>query len=464
MRPRNHKRRTTRLTLLATVVLIITSSGFVSAADERPNIVLIIGDDHGWPYYGFMGSELVRTPRLDRLAEGGTLFLNAYNTASLCRPSLRSILTGLYPHQFELHAGRLGRQNRKLTGSRGQPVERMETLPRVLARAGYATFQAGKLWDGTHQQSGFTDGMTGTPAVASNAYRRNAAGLELGRKTLDPAFSWLRSNRDGPFFLWFGLQLPHVPHNAPAKFAAPYEGRGLSKGAVAYFANCSWEDDVVRRLLAFLDDEGLRENTLVVYLSDNGWEQPRSGPIARGGGRQGKNSMHEMGFRTPLIFSWPDHVRAGRRIDDPVSTVDLYPTLLGLAGVTVPGGRNGIDLGPTLEGRTQPARTKMIGAQFTLADSRQRPAYKDFIGDAYYVRDGDWYYILWGGTRNGHVLFNKRDDPNEQTDVAHLHPERALAYREDVMSWLDEIGVGRRRLGWSPPWVRALQAGEKAHD
>ncbi|MDG2304395.1 MAG: sulfatase-like hydrolase/transferase [Candidatus Binatia bacterium] len=432
-------------------------------ATERPNIVLILGDDHGWPYYGFMGSSIVETPNLDTLAKSGTLFPYTYNTASVCRPALRSILTGLYPQQYEIRATKIASRNRSTSGTRGEPMTEFATLPRVLAAAGYATFQAGKLWDGTYADSGFTGGMTATLQEASTHYTGNLAGKQLGRKTLDPVFEFLRAPREGPFFLWFAPQLPHAPHNAPAKFSDRYGEKDLVDGARRYYANCTWEDAVVGQLLDFLDSEDLRENTLIVYLSDNGWEQPPSRAVVTHlGGRHGKTSMHELGFRTPLIFSWPGHLPGDRRVDDLVSTVDLFPTLVDFAGAKAPSNLPGIDLGPIVRGRTDESpRERMIGGQFVTGDARLPAPFKKYSGDAYYLREGDWYYILWGGNLNRQKLFDKKADPEELTDVSLLHPERARAYRERVLDWLDETGIGRKRLGWTPGWILRRRAPPK---
>lgn len=443
--------------LVGLAVLVLSSS---APAADRPNIVLIISDDHGWPYYGFTGSDVVQTPQLDRLATEGTTFPHTFNTSSRCRPSLRSILTGLYPHQFALRSGAIARAHRRNTGDRGYPIEQMATLPRLLAKAGYATFQAGKLWDGTHLQVGFEDGMTRTAVVGPPS---KDTAVTLGRETLEPVFSFLRRKRDEPFFLWFAPQLPHVPHDAPEKYRVPYEKAGWSGQALDYFAMCTWSDEIIGRLLTFLDERGLRDDTLVVYLSDNGWEHAKEG-YPGNGGRNGKGSMHELGFRTPMIFRWPGHIPPARQIDAPVSTVDLFPTLLHLAGAGSVPGRSGIDLGPTLRGGHAPERTQIIGAQFVRQDRRRPRDLRSFEGDAYYLRDEDWYYILYGGELRKGVLFDKRTDPDEQTDVSHLHPERVRRYREDVLSWLDEIGVGRRRLGWVPAAERNRRRATRKKD
>lgn len=457
---------TSALLVAATLAFALAAPSTTTAADAadpRPNIVLIISDDHGWPYYGFMGSTTVQTPHLDRLADSGTVFTETYNTSSRCRPSLRSILTGLHPHQFALRAGALARENRKRTGSRGQPIERMKTLPRLLSQAGYATFQAGKLWDGTHTQAGFTEGLTPTRAGATQAHPGAA---DLGRKTLDPVFSFLRAKRDAPFFLWFAPQLPHVPHDAPKKFRTPYKDAGWKGQALDYFASCTWSDEIIGQLLTFLDENDLRENTLVVYLSDNGWQHVDKG-FPASGGAYGKGSMHELGVRTPMIFRWPDHIPAGRDVDTPASTVDLFPTLLDIGGVTtIPRDRSGTDLTATLLGGPAPAREDLVGGQFLHPDERRPKALRAFTGDAYFVVDGSWYYILYGGSLDAGRLFDRTTNPVTPTDVSKEHPERLAQYRERVLRWLDETHVGRHRLGWVPavdaPYRKPRGARQKA--
>ena len=293
---------------------------------DRPNIVLVIGDDQGYPDFGFMGSPLARTPNLDGLAAGGTLFRFGYTTASACRPALFSLLTGLDPLEFEARAGfdpvnflipsRDGRRPFQLSRA---PLAGIATLPRLLAEHGYASLQAGKYWEGHYAIAGFSDGMTTTMMKQ---------GTRLVRETTESVYAFPRAHSETPFFLWFAPTIPHVPHDAPRRFFDLYDGVEVPAGRHGYYASVSWLDASVGELVRHLEEHGLRERTLVAYVTDNGWRATgydpshgRSG-FSRDGGR-GKFSLYEMGFRNPIILNWPWRVSAGKVSDALVSTVDL---------------------------------------------------------------------------------------------------------------------------------------------
>lgn len=386
--------------------------------DGRPNIILMIGDDHGYPYFGFTGHPTVQTPNLNALAESGTLFTRVHTTASTCPPSLNTLLTGLYPTQFQSRMKQLRR-----TGHAGLRKHRasafVETLPRVLAQRGYVSFQAGKFWDGSATQAGFTDG-TVTELEASH----HGGDATFGRDSIEPALRFIDSNLDRPFFLWFAPMLPHTPFNAPERYRASYVDAKISATAKSYYANCTWFDDLVGQLLRHLEERRLSENTLVVYISDNGWDQPEKG---LGPGDKGKDTMHEQGFRTPLIFRWPGRVPAGRVFDRFVSAVDVFPTLLSFAGATeVPPGRLGIDLRPLIEGGDAPIRNELVG--------RMHRKVKRAAIDSYYLTNGRWHYI-WNALDDEEELFDKKRDPEEQVNVRDSHPEVARELRERIKSW-----------------------------
>ncbi len=391
-------------------------------AEDRPNIILLIGDDHGYPYFGFTGNEVIRTPNLDALSKAGTTFTRAHTTASTCPPSLNTLLTGLYPVQWKSRVRQLTR-----TGHPGlkrhAAIEYVATLPRVLAERGYVSFQAGKFWEGPATLAGFT---SGTVAELKDAYR--GGDHHFGRESIDPALQFIDENADRPFFLWFAPMLPHVPFNAPDRFRALYADEKLSNAARSYYANCTWFDELVGQLLRHLDERKLRQNTLVVYISDNGYDQPATG---RGQGTKGKDSMHEQGFRTPLVFNWPGHVPAGKVLDRFVSSTDLFPTLCDFAGIEqLPVGREGTDLRPLLAGGNAPERRELIGRAHRK--TKKSPTH------SYYVTNEDWHYI-WNALTGEEQLFAKANDENEETNVLAEHPTVARDLRARIEQWEREV-------------------------
>ena len=413
---------------LVPIALLIAASCGGSA--QRPNVVLIIGDDHGYPYFGFMGSEVVQTPHLDRLAREGTVFTRAFTTASYCRPSLMSLLTGLHPEQWDAR--------NELLRSRGEEVlpyseiRHYRTLPKLLGRVGYASFQGGKYWEGSYQLGGFT---RGTKDGRGKALIRVLA-RGFGRTTLQPLWDFLEEYRDDPpFFVWFAPLLPHRPHDPPRRLVELYKDRDLTDDARLYYANITRFDEGVGNLLEYLDENDLRKDTLVVYLSDNGWEQPPDRETGQYGGDHGKLTIYEYGFRTPLVFSWPGHIPQGRVSEALVSAVDVMPTLLDYAGVEMPPGRLGSSLRGLLSGTGAHAREHVIaGIKTVLRPGGGREPVEE---RAYFLRDEAWRYV-WYVDHDREELYRIEEDPEERSDLAAAEPERRAAYRREIERWREE--------------------------
>jgi uncharacterized sulfatase len=430
---------------ICTIALLLLCGSLASAdpgSTLRPNIVLIVGDDHGYPYSGFMGSPFVHTPRLDDLARGGTVFTTAYVTASACRPSLLSLLTGLHPRQPGAA--------REAPDPGSEAALGAGTLPALLARHGYASFQAGKWWEGSYAAAGFSEGTkTGAADASMVAWMGGAQGLAVGRETLDPVFDFIDRHRETPFFLWFAPLLPHRPWNAPPQYLEPYADKGLSRSAVAYYANITRLDDAVGRLVAHLDARGLLSRTLIVYLSDNGFRQ---GPHeeasgTEGSGPGGKGWMNELGFRTPIVFHWRGHVPAGAVRDDLVSSLDLFPTLLAYAGLPAPADRTGVDLRPLLEGRAGPPRSELVGHMENVhphLDAGHSSSDAETGGRrtrAYFLRNARWHYV-WSPEDGDDQLYDLETDPEERSNALREHPELVADFRRRIERWDAALRAG----------------------
>ncbi len=328
--------------LLAVLVAVLSAASRASAAD-RPNIVLIISDDHGYTDYGFMGHQTVRTPQLDRMAAQGLLYTRGY-TMPVCSPSLASLLTGQLPHRHGITGNDLARPPAPVAG-KGQRfplsdrvLRNSVLLPLALSEAGYLTFQSGKLWNTSFRDVGFTHGMTATPG------RHGDAGLAIGRKGLQPLFDFMDgARRQGkPFFVWYAPMLPHDPHDPPPEILQKYLGQGPTPAAEKYFAMVEWFDKTCSELDRYLADHQLTDNTVVLYLADNGWD------AALGyGGTRAKLSPYELGIRTPMFVRWPGKVPPRRDDDTLASIVDFVPTILKMAGAKAPGDLPGLDLTDT---------------------------------------------------------------------------------------------------------------------
>ena len=416
-RPRPHA-------LLAWLVAGIALLACGGGDPPPPNLVLLIGDDHGYPDFGFMGSEIARTPHLDALAAEGVTFPLGYSTSSLCRPALRTLLTGLEPMQYERFEHTLAQQAEH-PPQPAEVVRALDTLPRLLAERGYVSFQAGKYMEGHFEAAGFSEGMVEhLGPVGMKAADR------LVRETLDPVLDFVEENADRPFFLWFAPKVPHLPHNPPERFRELYQDVDVPAWSRGYYASVSWFDDAVGRLLAHLDAQGLRERTLVVYLADNGWDPgPAERPEAMVlGGPKGKKSLYELGFRTPILLRQPGTLAPARHEQALVSIADLFPTLLQTAGARVPSGRIGRSLWPLLAGAAGPPRSELVGWTHVI-----RNAPNDRITGGYFWRDLRWRFLQPDGLPV--ELYDLSQDPTETRDVAGAHPEVVARATRAIRAW-----------------------------
>jgi uncharacterized sulfatase len=323
------------LLLLAIALLMIYPHG--QAADQ-PNVVLIVSDDHAWTDYGFMGHPQIQTPHLDRLAAESLCFRRGYVTSSLCCPSLATILTGQYPHQHRITSNDppLGKGDQPGVPRLRNPqfaagreimngfMDEAPSLPRILGRQGYLSLQTGKWWQGNFQRGGFTHGMTkGDPQSGG---RHGDEGLEIGRKSMQPIYDFIRTAREQqkPFFVWYAPLLPHDPHTPPQRLLQKYRGKTPSLHVARYWAMVEWFDETIGQLMDHLKSSGLDENTIVAYVADNGWIQspgnPRYAP-------RSKQSQYDGGLRTPIMIRWKGKITPAQP-DVPVSSIDLAPTPL----------------------------------------------------------------------------------------------------------------------------------------
>lgn len=402
-----------------------------------PNIVLIISDDHAWADYSFMGHPHIHTPNLDRLAEQSLTFPRGYVPSSLCCPSLASIITGLYPHRHRVTSNDppippgvkpAGFQKTEAFGEgreiMNRHLEAVSTLPRLLAQKGYLSLQTGKWWQGHFSRGGFTHGMT-------QGSRHGDDGLDIGRKTLRPIYDFIATARqDGkPFMVWYAPMLPHSPHNPPERLLEKYKGKTPSIHVARYWAMVEWFDETVGDLLDFLDREDLSENTLVVYVTDNGWIQKPDGP---GFAPKCKQSPYDGGVRTPIMIRWPAGVTP-RRSEALAMSIDLVPTLLAAAGIRAPKELPGINL---LNRRALARRPAIFGECFTHnAVDLDRPAANLRWR---WVIEGDWKLIVPAPQNepDGTVeLYHLANDPQEERNFAAEQPDRVKRLRSRLDGW-----------------------------
>ena len=383
-------------------------------ADEAPpNVVMIVGDDMGWADYGFMGHDVVKTPNLDRLASEGTLFVNGYTPTSLCRASLATLLTGLYASQHRICCND---PPKGVDRSLMLPfLHDAPTIPRLLKDQGYRSFQSGKFWEGHFSNGGFTEGMT-------TKGRHGDDGLVIGRKTMQPIYDFIQSCGKTPFFVWYAPMLPHEPHDPPDRILKKYliEGRDVRKAK--YWAMCEWFDETCGDLVNWLDSHGYRENTLIVYVVDNGWIQT-NGPVRSGEQflTRSKNTPYEDGVRTPVILRRPGSIPAARRADL-VSTIDIAPTILAACKATCPQPLPGINL-LTVARENQPVTRRDVFGEIYFHDCVELG--QPQLSVTYrWVRHDDWKLIVPTKADVAKELYHVADDPHEKQDLAAQNADR----------------------------------------
>lgn len=445
-----HRKSPTSQLLLVLISSIVFTGHDDSCAAERPNIVLIISDDQSWTDYGFMGHPDIKTPNLDQLAKESVVFKRGYVPTALCRPSLVTLLTGHYasthgvsgndpsPKYAEKDSDLYNERRARLISH----LDRFETLPELLAERGYLSHQSGKYWEGNFSRAGFSHGMTrGFPKPGG---RHGDDGLKIGRHGLEPIkkFVDLAQAEEKPFFLWYAPFLPHAPHNPPERILAKYRTESRPIAVAKYYAMCDWFDETCGQLVDILDQKGALENTLILYVTDNGWiqnaeETNRYAP-------RSKQSPNEGGVRTPILFSWPGKLKPADR-SELVSSIDLMPTLLTAAGSRQPKDLPGLDLWKSLTEGEPIERDAIFGEGFAhdIADVEDPEAsllYRWCIAGKWkllltYDGEAHRYRKSHPRTIKGPQLYDLEADPHELANLASEHPEVVQRLSEQIASW-----------------------------
>ena len=417
-----------------------------------PNIVLIIADDMGYADLGSYGNTSIRMPHTDRIAAEGMRFTDFTVSWPACTPSRGSILTGRYPQRNGLYdmirnnevnwKYQFDEQNYALSPEMTLGLDTRETtIGQAMRGAGYATALVGK-WDSGRArrflptQRGFdsfygfantgidyyTHERYGVPSL----YRNNERIKEEGHTTDlfgREALRVIEEHRERPFFLYLAFNAPHIAstfdkdaRQAPEKYLRMYGGGAAYSRKIEYPALCTQMDDSIGEIMDRLQKLHLDENTLVVFLSDNGGDAAaNNGPL-----RAGKTSLFEGGLRVPMIARWPGRIPQNKVNDGFATTMDFFPTFLAAAGAKPPAGLklDGFNILPVLEGKEPSPRTECF--------------YQD--KDEKAARVGPW---KWVETHKGGGLFNLKEDLGEKHDLSAGKP-RELAMVEAWRKEMDE--------------------------
>ena len=435
--------------LLAAFLSFAPVSGAL-AAEQPPNIVFILSDDQAWTDYGFMRHTDIKTPHLDALAARSLVFERGYVSAPLCRPSLASMATGLYPFQHGITGNDVdGRNNRaELDAPMRAAFHNHPSFIRLLTANGYLAHQSGKWWEGSFKEAGFTHGMThGDPTRGG---RHGDAGLKIGRESMKPVTDFIdhATTEKKPFLLWYAPFLPHAPHNPPDRLLDKYSQSGRAADVARYYAMCEWFDETCGELLGYLDAKGITENTMVIYICDNGWvaastnaDDPNQ-KLWSGFAQRSKGSPYENGIRTPIMVSWPGHLKP-QRVADLAHAIDVFPTIAAAAGLKPPTDLPGIDL---LDENARADRKVVFGVCNSIHN--MTPGNPDGTLQYLWCVEGDWKLLLRYHGKDTtqyhklHVwdtepvrLYNLENDPHEQNELSSKHSKIAERLRKRIEAW-----------------------------
>ncbi|CAK9040081.1 Sulfatase (Arylsulfatase) (Polysaccharide utilization locus H protein P13) (PUL H protein P13) (Sulfatase family S1 subfamily 16 protein P13) (P13_S1_16) [Durusdinium trenchii] len=446
------------------IVVALNSASWVvgtAAADdraERPNIVLLYIDDLGWTDAGFQGSQFYETPQIDQLASQGMVFTSAYSNGPNCAPSRASLMTGLYTPRHKIFTvgdpARGNHRHRKLEPVPNETVlaEDFITIAERLREGGYATAAMGKWQLGKAPTTqGFDVNVAGrewgspsgggyhSPYKYPNLEQQDPGEYLTDRLTTE-ACTFVEAHRSEPFFLYLAHYAVHTPLQAKDDKVERYRNKAPSKRHrnAVYAAMIESVDESVGRVLQTLDRFALADNTIVIYYSDNGGY---GGATSNAPLRGAKGMLYEGGIRVPLTVRWPGHVAAGSRCDEPVIGIDLYPTLLEVAGLSVEGqGPDGVSLVPLLEQTEDSLEREAIYWHFPCyLQGRGDPSGGPFrTTPAGAIRMGNWKLIEWFET--GRLeLYDLENDLGERTNLADREPERREQLHAKMKQWRAEV-------------------------
>ncbi|WP_253158120.1 sulfatase [Stieleria tagensis] len=426
-----------------------------------PNIVMLLADDLGWTGLGCYGSDFYETPNLDALAGSGVKFTDAYAACTVCSPTRASVMTGKYPARLHLTDFIAG-QNRPYAKmripnwtKRLQPQQ--QTIAELLREAGYRTGHIGK-WHLSGQgnraagtlptDQGFDvsiDNPQGSRGYFLKSGTRSKSGSDFTTDWLtDKACEFIDDSKSSPFFLYFAYHVPHTPIQGRADLVESFEAkRDPTKihNNATYAAMVASLDQSVGRVLETLDRNGLSDHTVIIFTSDNGGLTQRYGkhdeftenlPL-----RRGKGSAYEGGVRVPAIVRWPGVTKPNQVCDQPIMTIDYFPTFAQIAGLQIKG--SAINNPAEIDGRSLVPLLTDPTITFDRNLYWHYPHYHAG-GDGPYsaIRSGDYRLIEFHEDNSIH-LYNLANDIGEQHDLAAELPDRANKLRAELTHWRDRV-------------------------
>lgn len=456
------------LTLLALAPCLFSGTSAQDDAGEalrpRPNIVLILADDLGYSDLSSYGSDYFRTPNLDRLCEQGMRFTDAYANSPNCAPTRAALLSGQYAPRtgvYTVNSPKRGhKEQRKLIPAENSRTldPGVVTLAESLQAAGYATCHVGKWHLGKGASTGpkgqgfdvnIGGNHKGHPASYFSPYKNpdledGPKGEYLTHRLTDEAITFIGEKREQPFFLYLPYYTVHTPIQPHSEDLDKIKARepGQVHTNPRYGAMVEGMDQQIGRVLTALKTLEIEDNTIVVFVSDNGGKSPETDMLPL---RGSKGMLYEGGIRVPMIVRWPGVVPTKSISAEPVITLDLYPTLVKAAGGALPEAPiDGKDLGPVLRDPASDLKRDAIFWHFPaylkgyrgMADEGYRAGWRATPSSA--IRAGDWKLIEYFEDGSSE-LFNLAKDPGEQTDLSETNPKKKAELHEQLQTWQESI-------------------------
>lgn len=448
-----------RKIIISFAVLFVITLGNVSGQsdDRRPNVIVIYSDDQGWTDLNAFGGTDLYTPVLDSLGARGVRFTEFYAAASICSPSRASMLTGRYPQRAGLSDNASSKK-----GVIGMSAQQY-TMGELFQDAGYKTAHIGK-WhvgytpetmpnaQGFDYSYGFMGGCIDNYSHffywdgpnRHDLWRNGEEIYEDGKYFPDlmvrEANRFIEDNTDHPFFIYFAINIPHYPLQGEKKWLDYYENKGLESPRDKYAAFISTMDEKIGLVLDKLHEMGLKDNTIVVFQSDQGYsEEVRTfgGGGSAGDLRGSKFSLFEGATKVPAIISWPKGIQANQVRGQFAANIDWYPTLAELCGIALPNRKlDGKSLVNVIQDEQSPSQHEVFF--WKQGGTEEKPQWA--------VRKENWkllrYPVFASDSEldeKGYFLVNLADDPSEENNVAKQHPQKAEELRALYEDWIIEV-------------------------
>ncbi len=438
-------------TSFATLLFIVTAllpSDLQAASKDpsKPNIVILFSDDAGYHEFSLHGAELFPTPRINSIAANGVRFTNGYVSGTVCSPSRAGLLTGRYQNRF----GHEFNIPPVYSDTNGLPLEET-TIADVMKQAGYQTIALGKWHLGYApkfhpMERGFTDFygfLQGARSYFPLDKPTRLNQLLRDREPVRPekfeymtdelalaAADYIANSEDNPLFMYVAFNAIHTPNHV---LQSDLDSLGEDRRQAKHRAMTIALDRAVGTVLDAIDDQGIRDNTLVIFLNDNGGATGHDNTPLRGK----KGSAWEGGIRVPFVMQWPGKIASGKVVDAPVIALDIFPTAMKAAGIADSPGQplDGTDLIPFLTGETDTAPHETLFWK---------------SGANWAVRHGNLKLVVANGGSGKPELYDLAQDAEEQVDIAAEHPEQVKQMEAMYTQWKKDFptptwGRGRRK-------------------